>query len=772
MKALKEKRIGLRSLWRRGLVILSLFALVFASCSDSGGDDGGGTATPPNKTPLEIRVVTQPTATSYEGKAVDITGMVIEVRYASDPDTWVTVRDPLAAGYGVNPKYTQFRSGTGTSGAVSNTYYIFTMGDGQPIYQVFTPNVSNLIRKDTTGMDRPNFTSPVFGADSSDDTNDFWAQGVQLTVDIGSYRTKYRVDEYPDFANMKLQGDYEDGTRQEIPLSRDMRWEIRPLYNNGNDTGKGLLIVSVGGTVGQSLWGVNSSSGYAPSLDMAKGVQVGVPLDEVYHVTGIKLANPEAVREAIGSFYYWDRDDPAFWLSNDGRSGRAKDAQLEISYSDGSTRTITVEEAVRQNTVWYNLNPAANERPLTVAGIHETVTKLDLLKTFWPNHRNPRIAFYYRGHYDYLNVPIYTRFTGISVSIRDGGDNVAMSMRHQDNDYIGKNADDFAKAIKVVATFTAFSDSSLPAAELELTYQGIRPYYTVKPDISSDGTAPVVGTTMAAVPVGDAYDTMARAVVAFGKPFRNLSSDVTGNVGATGNGITGYFGGLLASPQGGARTAGSGGVINSINFTDWRKTYYNGQYASAQAMQQVATASPGLEPYNPRETNGSLYPRPGTSSPATQGVTSGVGMAYVNDTGTLVPITSSTLAMPLPGGQKRYVDQYDMTYDGGPYVYTMNFGDPDYTWDRKTRSWKLGNYAWGESANPANNGRTRNVTIYYTPGLGGVPAETNEVGGTNDDLPWVSTSASPGPSARSQRVPVAWSNIPTLYADDTRNATN
>ena len=51
MKALKEKRINLRSLWRRSLVVLSLLALSFAlaacgSSDDGDGGDAGGAVTP------------------------------------------------------------------------------------------------------------------------------------------------------------------------------------------------------------------------------------------------------------------------------------------------------------------------------------------------------------------------------------------------------------------------------------------------------------------------------------------------------------------------------------------------------------------------------------------------------------------------------------------------------------------------------------------------------------------------------------------------------
>jgi len=84
MKALKEKRVSLRSLMRRGLVILSLFALVFASCSDSdsGTDPTGGTdgtTPPPSKTVTAIQILRQPVNESYQGFAPDLTGLIAEV---------------------------------------------------------------------------------------------------------------------------------------------------------------------------------------------------------------------------------------------------------------------------------------------------------------------------------------------------------------------------------------------------------------------------------------------------------------------------------------------------------------------------------------------------------------------------------------------------------------------------------------------------------------------------------------------------------------------
>jgi hypothetical protein len=86
MKALKEKRVSLRSLFRRSLVILSLLALVFASCGDSGGgDDGGdgggtGPVTPPaGPTVLSIAILKQPTGNSFQGCVPNLAGLTVEV---------------------------------------------------------------------------------------------------------------------------------------------------------------------------------------------------------------------------------------------------------------------------------------------------------------------------------------------------------------------------------------------------------------------------------------------------------------------------------------------------------------------------------------------------------------------------------------------------------------------------------------------------------------------------------------------------------------------
>jgi len=118
MKALKEKRVSLRSLFRRSLIILSLFALVFAACSDSESEgpvtpinpitpiippNGNGTVDPPPEgtTYLDyvtrIEVLQHPTMYSFEGAAPDLTGVKVALSWKNDdPDgkgEWVQIVD-------------------------------------------------------------------------------------------------------------------------------------------------------------------------------------------------------------------------------------------------------------------------------------------------------------------------------------------------------------------------------------------------------------------------------------------------------------------------------------------------------------------------------------------------------------------------------------------------------------------------------------------------------------------------------------------------------
>ena len=105
MKALKEKRVSLRSVFRRGLVILSLFALAFASCGDSGSGSNGETdpsngGTGPTNPPItparfveRIEVRKHPTMYSFEAADPDLSGLQVAVYWNEGGATSLEIVD-------------------------------------------------------------------------------------------------------------------------------------------------------------------------------------------------------------------------------------------------------------------------------------------------------------------------------------------------------------------------------------------------------------------------------------------------------------------------------------------------------------------------------------------------------------------------------------------------------------------------------------------------------------------------------------------------------
>jgi len=112
---MKEKRISLRSFLRRGLVILSLLALAFASCSDSSSDDntGPGTTDPGTPPPVvvpairSITILQQPQERSYQGMPPNLKGLIVEVLWMNGDQKVISEdenKDLFANLYGV-PQY-------------------------------------------------------------------------------------------------------------------------------------------------------------------------------------------------------------------------------------------------------------------------------------------------------------------------------------------------------------------------------------------------------------------------------------------------------------------------------------------------------------------------------------------------------------------------------------------------------------------------------------------------------------------------------------------
>jgi len=115
MKALKEKRLSLRSCLRRGLVILSLFALAFAfaSCGDSSstptdpGDPGNPTNPPvtPAVYAQAITVSALPSGNSFQGMPPVLDGMILQVLWSDSKLEWVEAKDFVTKGFYAVPPY-------------------------------------------------------------------------------------------------------------------------------------------------------------------------------------------------------------------------------------------------------------------------------------------------------------------------------------------------------------------------------------------------------------------------------------------------------------------------------------------------------------------------------------------------------------------------------------------------------------------------------------------------------------------------------------------
>jgi len=122
MKALKEKRLSLRSFLKGSLVILSVMALLFAACSSSDDDDDTsptsptGPVTPPAVYAESITVLGHGTVMSYQGMPTDLTGVILSVKWSNSATAEIISGDLRARGFYTAPGncdeagYTQYGS--------------------------------------------------------------------------------------------------------------------------------------------------------------------------------------------------------------------------------------------------------------------------------------------------------------------------------------------------------------------------------------------------------------------------------------------------------------------------------------------------------------------------------------------------------------------------------------------------------------------------------------------------------------------------------------
>ncbi|MDR0497996.1 MAG: hypothetical protein LBH42_10300, partial [Treponema sp.] len=198
MKALKEKRISLRSLWRRSLVILSLLALVFAACGDSSSDDSPASPgdVPTGKVVVGLQILQPPTETKdevFEGTLINLAGISVAIRYmdgtvayVSDPSR-LTVSPPIWDSTMSPRSVAYYTGGSGVENRATGAnaiQYFLGYSEGGKVYTVPIDNSSNAFA--------PNGVRPLA---------DIHYTGLLA-------KQEYCVDDIPDFKGIAIEGVY------------------------------------------------------------------------------------------------------------------------------------------------------------------------------------------------------------------------------------------------------------------------------------------------------------------------------------------------------------------------------------------------------------------------------------------------------------------------------------------------------------------------------------------------------------------------------------
>jgi hypothetical protein len=479
MKALKEKRISLRSLWRRGLVILSLFALVFASCGDS--DSSEPDVQPSGLRALEIKI-DGPTATQYLGQLVDLTGAKVTVKYINgETATFTYPEDKAKFDYypkvvtGTYNNNTTSGTGGGFTG-MKGVKVLFDDGKGNQGSEVKTLKPGQVIgiKRDNSLTDNPD---PLTGAQTGE--TGVFTGGLHLTGDY----TKPVYADTTDFTfeGLVLYGEYTNGKRMNIDFA-NVSWEIVPDYRRGTNADKlpmkdgvygGWLQITVGEDVQAALATVGNSTTGANKGDdeWDRGITVRLPLEKVYTVSEADDAlswavEPKALRDP---YFFFEANTPKYW--ND----KLKDGVLNVKYTgDAAPKTVPISEA--QKLIWWNLNPVRsatyNKDDAGIVPLDYTYNaKDDGTKTA---NTNPNVLVYYRGATLKVPVNVYTVFKRLQVEFTSG-EKISLddTTQEYDNDIklpVGSTEADFVGKIKSIkAMYTSYNNKEAGEAGYDLS---------------------------------------------------------------------------------------------------------------------------------------------------------------------------------------------------------------------------------------------------------------------------------------------------------------
>ena len=487
MKALKEKRISLRSLWRRGLVILSLFALVFASCNTS-GDDSGSSGPVDNGNVTDGRIVERVVFSfpedlrskggannirnQYYGLPVDLTGVEATVyyhvpgggevkgetiKYNDEPNQFTVYPRIVEGSYkqdGTFDPYTGYRVICKKGGdsvawpALGGTSYIkwITRDDTRDWNQAPVDNRSGNDPLLDAPAWRPTGTNPP-------GVPGYYDNGLQLTGPPGKTLTACVDDDTFDFSGLTLNASYNDNTWQKLDFDY-VTWRVLPDYPAGKKDGvyPGYIYITVGDY--PSAYDYHSYLGTIPANQY--GITIRVPLAKVYTVTDIEVVMAGDTTK-VTDYAFWEENTAGAWVA---RLIAAK-ASIKVNYTGSqASKTLAVEDINSKKRIWWNENPTEYPGNNGYAG---RMLDFDVIPVAYPftkkGNPDPLITVYYRGATDTIPVDVYTSLSGYDFEDLDIWDyHNPSNVRDNDIRYVeGMTEEQFVAAVKPVVDYTAYN---------------------------------------------------------------------------------------------------------------------------------------------------------------------------------------------------------------------------------------------------------------------------------------------------------------------------
>jgi len=360
MKALKEKRLSLRSLIRGGLVILSLFAIVLAiGCNSTEPDPGdtSNTGSPIETTaptlPYALAIVVQvpPTAVSFQGLQPDMNGAVVRVVWSNGGGAAEYIPGDKLASRGFFP-----------------VEYCDIAGVGTGLGEFHIGHSNGVVTSLSNGFQLPGVIGLTGLAFTNSGTIDWYA------------------DQRPDFEKLGLRGQYDwvvdkDGKVRwgvtnptETPADDPSQWDKRkseaknipitegyPAMDRSMVAISGSFKVGIGyssaaGSYGSLKWidkaGLFGTTGTGHEYDWVVGANA-----KFYKIESVKFTGSE------GEFSAFDDDTDLADSTIDGGVAKGNAAKLkkaqtakpkfEVTYEGGKKQTLTWDDFYYN--VWYTL---------------------------------------------------------------------------------------------------------------------------------------------------------------------------------------------------------------------------------------------------------------------------------------------------------------------------------------------------------------------------------------------------------------------------------